>query len=118
MDSPLDGIRVIDTSTGPAGGLATMVLADFGADVVKVEPPGGDRFRALAASPLWLRGKRSVVLDLATADGRDSLHALVSDADVVVTSWAPGASCSVGDRRQRLHRVEARCRSLLVDGMG
>ena len=49
--------------------MATMVLADFGADVVKVEAPGGDRFRSLAAAPLWLRGKRSVTADLATADG-------------------------------------------------
>ena len=96
MERPLDGIRVIDTSTGPAGGLATMVLADFGADVIKVEPPGGDRFRALAASPLWLRGKRSVVLDLATADGLDSLHALVTGADVVVTSGPPGRAARWG----------------------
>jgi crotonobetainyl-CoA:carnitine CoA-transferase CaiB-like acyl-CoA transferase len=64
---PLTGIRVLDLSSGPAGGVATAVLADFGADVVKIEPPGGDRFRALAASPLWLRGKRSVVADLRSA---------------------------------------------------
>ena len=63
-------MRVVDATTGPVGGMATMVLADFGADVVKVERPGGDRFRALAASPLWLRGKRSVTADLATAGGR------------------------------------------------
>ena len=61
----LEGVRVVDATTGPVGGMATMVLADFGADVVKVERPGGDRFRALAASPLWLRGKRSVTADLA-----------------------------------------------------
>ena len=86
VGKPLDGVRVIDTSTGPAGGVATMVLADFGADVIKVEPPSGDRFRSLAASPLWLRGKRSVVLDLHTDAGRRHLHELVRTADVVVTA--------------------------------
>ena len=85
----LDGVRVVDATTGPVGGMATMVLADFGADVVKVERPGGDRFRALAASPLWLRGKRSVTADLAAADGRRRLHELVAAADVLVISGPP-----------------------------
>jgi crotonobetainyl-CoA:carnitine CoA-transferase CaiB-like acyl-CoA transferase len=86
---PLSGIRVLDTSTGPVGGLATMVLADFGADVIKVEPPGGDRFRSLPASPLWLRGKRSVVLDLHRTDDQARLHNLVRHSDVVVVSGPP-----------------------------
>jgi crotonobetainyl-CoA:carnitine CoA-transferase CaiB-like acyl-CoA transferase len=85
----LEDIRVIDVTTGPVGGMATMVLADFGADVVKIEPPGGDRFRSLAAAPLWLRGKRSVVADLHTAAGLDALHRLVSTADVVVVGGPP-----------------------------
>ena len=85
----LEGIRVVDVTTGPVGGIATMVLADFGADVVKVEPPGGDRFRATAAAPLWLRGKRSVTADLATVAGLDALHGLVRGADVVVVSGPP-----------------------------
>ncbi len=93
---PLDGVRVIDTSTGPAGGVATMVLADFGADVIKVEPPGGDRFRSLAASPLWLRGKRSVVLDLHTDSGRAHLQDLVRSADVLVTGGPPARSARWG----------------------
>src|SRR5215216_7316697 len=66
-----------------------MVLADFGADVVKVERPGGDRFRELAASPLWLRGKRSVTADLATSAGRQRLHELVAATDVLVVSGPP-----------------------------
>ncbi len=85
----LDGVRVVDVTTGPVGGMATMVLADFGADVVKVEPPAGDRFRALAAAPLWLRGKRSVTADLRTATGRADLHRLVRGADVLVVSGPP-----------------------------
>ena len=89
MSRVLEGIRVVDLTTGPVGGMATMVLADFGADVVKVEPPGGDRFRSLAAAPLWLRGKRSVTLDLATAAGRADLHRLVPTADVLVVGGPP-----------------------------
>ena len=85
----LQGIRVVDVTSGPVGGMTTMVLGDFGADVVKVEPPGGDRFRAEAASPLWLRGKRSVTADLGTAAGRDVLHELVRAADVLVVSGPP-----------------------------
>ncbi|MDQ1424787.1 MAG: hypothetical protein QOD72_2285, partial [Acidimicrobiaceae bacterium] len=85
----LEGIRVVDVTSGPVGGMATMVLADFGADVVKVEPPGGDRFRSLAAAPLWLRGKRSVVADLSTAHGLADLHGLVSTADVLVVAGPP-----------------------------
>ena len=89
MAPVLEGFRVIDVTTGPVGGMTTMVLADFGADVVKVEPPGGDRFRATAAAPLWLRGKRSAVLDLGTEQGLDDMHGLVRTADVLVVSGPP-----------------------------
>ena len=92
MPQVLEGIRVVDVTSGPVGGMATMVLADFGADVVKVEPPGGDRFRALAASPLWLRGKRSVTADLATDAGRADVQQLVEAADVLVVSGPPSRS--------------------------
>jgi len=89
LPAPLDGLNVLDLSRGPVGGTTTMVLADFGADVIKVEPPSGDRFRSLPASPVWLRGKRSVALDLGTEAGRDRLHELTTDADIVVASFAP-----------------------------
>lgn len=87
--SVLEGIRVVDVSTGPVGGMATMVLADFGADVIKVEPPGGDRFRSVPAAPLWLRGKRSFTADLSAAGGIADLHSLVSTADVLVVAGPP-----------------------------
>jgi crotonobetainyl-CoA:carnitine CoA-transferase CaiB-like acyl-CoA transferase len=86
MVQVLEGFRVVDVTTGPVGGMATMVLGDFGADVVKVEPPGGDRFRSLPGAPLWLRGKRSVTADLRTDSGLADLHRLVSTADVLVVS--------------------------------
>jgi len=80
---------VLDLGSGPVSGVATAVLADFGADVVKVEPPGGERFRALAASPLWLRGKRSVVADLRSAAGRGVARELARACDVLVLSGPP-----------------------------
>src|SRR5438874_12368186 len=89
MAHVLQDVRVVDVTTGPVGGMATMILADFGADVVKIEPPGGDRFRTLAASPLWLRGKRSATLDLAATAGRDQLHELVAQTDVLVVAGPP-----------------------------
>ncbi|MFT3853402.1 MAG: CoA transferase [Ilumatobacteraceae bacterium] len=96
MTQVLDGIRVVDASSGPVAGMATMVLADFGADVVKVEPPGGDRFRADAAAPLWLRGKRSVAADLRTTAGLRDLHDLARHADVLVVSGPPSRAVRWG----------------------
>jgi crotonobetainyl-CoA:carnitine CoA-transferase CaiB-like acyl-CoA transferase len=93
---PLDDIRVIDLSTGPAPGIATMILADFGADVIKVEAPDGDPMRMLPNAPMWLRGKRSVVLDLEQPSDRARMHELVRSADVVVSSYKPGAAVEVG----------------------
>ena len=61
--SALSGILVVDESQGPMAGLTTMVLSDFGAQVIKLEPPAGDPWRSMASAPLWLRGKRSAVLD-------------------------------------------------------
>src|SRR4051794_29480053 len=92
MTQPCDDLRVIDLSSGRAPGIATMILADYGAEVVKVEPPSGDPARSDPSSPMWLRGKRSVTLDLTSADGQRALHELVRDADVVVASYAPGAA--------------------------
>jgi crotonobetainyl-CoA:carnitine CoA-transferase CaiB-like acyl-CoA transferase len=87
--APLSGIRVLDLGSGPVAGVATAVLADFGADVVKLEPPGGERFRALAASPLWLRGKRSVTADLRSAEGRALAQRLARACDVLVVAGPP-----------------------------
>ena len=92
----LDGIRVLDLSSGPVGGIATMILADFGADVVKIERPGGDPWRSLAAAPMWLRGKRSVELDLSATAGQDQLRELAAEADVALTTCRPGTAGRLG----------------------
>ena len=105
MPGPLDGIRVIDVSAVVSGPLAVMMLADQGADVVKVEPPGyGDVMRT---GP-WRRGgeasfflncnrsKRGIVLDLSQEPGREVLRDLVKEADVFVQNWRPGAAERLG----------------------
>lgn len=102
MAGPLDGLRVLDLSSGPVGGMATMVLSDFGADVVKIEPPGGDRFRDLPGSSLWLRGKRSAVFDLGDEAERRTLREMLVGTDVLVVGGPPGRAASWGLDRARL----------------
>lgn len=118
MVAPCTGLRVLDLSWGPAGGIATMVLADFGAEVLKVEPPGGDPFRRLAAAPMWLRGKRSIVLDLKTSTGVEKLHALVPRVDVLVTTYRPGTASRLGADYQTVSAINPRLVYCSITGFG
>jgi crotonobetainyl-CoA:carnitine CoA-transferase CaiB-like acyl-CoA transferase len=102
---PLDGVRVIDLTTVVSGPYATLLLADLGADVIKIEAPNGDIARHLGPSvhagmgAVYLscnRNKRSVVLDLSTDDGRRTLKALTDRADVFVTNMRPDALAKCG----------------------
>src|SRR4029077_5155573 len=72
--APLEGVRVVDLSPDAVGAAFSQTLADYGADVVLVEPPGGSRLRSRASFPMLGRGKRSVVADLGTADGRERIR--------------------------------------------
>jgi len=100
MPGPLDGIRVIDLTAIISGPMATQVLADQGADVIKIEPPGGgDLMRYMGTQSNGVsamfattnRNKRSVVLDLKQQSGIDLLKQLVHTADVFVQNFRPGA---------------------------
>ena len=96
MTQLFDGITVLDFSQGMAGSVATMVMSDFGANVIKVEPPGGDPFRT---APMWLlfsRGKKSAVIDLETDEGKQRALDLARSADVVVESFVPGDAAKLG----------------------
>ena len=96
MAQVFDGITVLDFTSGRAGGVATMVMSDFGAEVIKVEPPGGEKFRASPGAIQWNRGKKSVVLDLKTADGQEKAHRLARTADVAVENFRPGVARRLG----------------------
>ena len=96
MTSVLDGIRVLDLSSGIAGPVAGMLLADHGADVVKIEPPGGDPWRGTPGYDTWLRGRRSAELDLHDAADRATFLALARTADVVIESFSPGVTERLG----------------------
>ena len=96
MTQVFDGITVVDFTSGRAGGVATMVLSDFGAEVIKVEPPGGEKFRDAPGSIQWNRGKKSVVLNLKTQDGRDNARELAGRSDVVIESFRPGVAERLG----------------------
>lgn len=89
MTGACAGIRVLDCSRGDAGSLATMVLADFGADVVRVEEPGANPMTTMPAYLLLQRGKRSMVLDVDDADGQSELKRLLPGFDVLVEDWGP-----------------------------
>ncbi len=92
----LDGIRIVDLSDGIAGPVATLLLAEAGADVVVVEPPAGAANRAVAGHHTWMRSKRSVVLDLDTADDRAALDQLLAAADVVMHNHGPTRARELG----------------------
>jgi crotonobetainyl-CoA:carnitine CoA-transferase CaiB-like acyl-CoA transferase len=93
----LDGLRVVDFSAFVAGPLAAQVLADLGADVVKVEPPGGEAMRAAAyAVAACQRGKRSLALDIGASQARPVVERLLRGADVVVHNFRVGVSERLG----------------------
>ena len=105
MPGPLHGYRIVDLTSNVAGPLATMILGDQGADVIKVEAPdggdatrsGGNRRAGFTASFLNNnRNKRSIVLDLKTTAGREALLRLAAGADVFVQNFRPGVADRLG----------------------
>jgi len=92
----LAGVRVIDFAQGMAGCMATMILADYGADVIRVEPPGGDPLWSSPGYLVWNRGKRSVDWDGLMREGPEHLHDLVRGADVLIESLRPGEAEALG----------------------
>src|SRR6478735_7826082 len=92
---PLAGVRVVEFTHMIMGPTCGMILADLGAEVIKVEPPGGDRTRDLPGLGIGFfrtfnRNKKSVVLDIQAEDGRAAAIELVRQSDVVVENFRPG----------------------------
>lgn len=129
---PLDGLRVVDCSTVLAGPYCTMLLGDLGADVVKVEPPGGDATRGWG--PPWVgesagqrtaayylavnRNKRSLRLDLKAADGAAVLARLLERGDVLVENFRPGGLERLGFDDERLRALNPSLVHLAISGFG
>ncbi|SKB97198.1 CaiB/BaiF CoA transferase family protein [Sphingopyxis flava] len=90
------GLRVIEFGAGMATEMAGMLLADNGAEVIKVEPPEGAWTREKPAFLMWNRGKKSVVLDLAIDANREAAAAMIRSADIVIEGFRPGEARSLG----------------------
>lgn len=118
MVGVLDGVRVIDLAWGTAGPMTTMMLADMGADVVRVERPDGDPFADQAGYRVWNRGKRSAVIDLRSADGAATFRSLATRADVVVQAFSPGTAARLGVDHASLSSANPRLITCSITGYG
>ena len=127
MPGPLNGYRIVDVTQMISGPMATMILADQGADVIKVEPPStGDLTRALAGrrhkmSPTFAvanRNKRSVVIDLKQPRGVDLLKRLVARADLFVQNFRPGTADRMGIGEAALRGVKPDLVYVSISGFG
>jgi crotonobetainyl-CoA:carnitine CoA-transferase CaiB-like acyl-CoA transferase len=127
----LDGLRIVDLSSGIAGPYCTKLFVDAGAEVVKVESPGGDRLRRWSASgasiadddfgPMFAylnASKKSVVADLSTADGRDVVLELAAGAELVVEDFDPGEVERLGLALPDLHAVNKRVSLISLSRFG
>ena len=122
----LEGLRVLDVTQVMAGPFCSMLLADFGADVIKIEPPAGDSTRQMPGavgpeSPSFNavnRGKRSIVLNLKVADGQRTLRRLAAASDVLVENYRPGVLDALGLGYDALSRVNPRLIYASISGYG
>jgi crotonobetainyl-CoA:carnitine CoA-transferase CaiB-like acyl-CoA transferase len=122
----LQGIRVVDLSRILSGPFCTVLLADMGAEVIKVEPPGGDPLRqqgALVEGLSWYfaagnRNKRSVVLNLRSTRGKEALRHLVATADVVVDNFRPGVMADMGFAWPQLSALRPGIIQTSISGFG
>lgn len=128
-EGPLAGFRVLEFCSTLSGPFATMLLADQGADVVKIEAPGGDQARHIGANrdgvdgmaTMFLninRNKRSVVLDLRDPDGRARAKALAETADVVVQNYRPGVMDKLGLGYEALREANPQLIYVSISGLG
>ena len=126
MTGPLNGVRIIDLTGMISGPLGAMLLADQGADVIKIESPKGDATRAVATqrggfSASFLnnnRNKRSIVLDLKNPDGLDALKQLISSADVVMQNFRPGVVDRLGIGYEACYAIKEDIIYASISGFG
>jgi crotonobetainyl-CoA:carnitine CoA-transferase CaiB-like acyl-CoA transferase len=122
----LDGLRVLDVTQVMAGPFCAMVLADLGADVIKIEPPAGDSTRQMPGavdgdSPSFNavnRGKRSIVLNLKTREGRDIVMRLARMTDILIENYRPGVMEALGLGYDAIHAINPRLIYASISGYG
>ncbi len=118
MPGVFDGLEVLDLSHGVAGPMTTMLLADNGALVTRIEPPGGDPSRRLSGHRVWNRGKRSAVLNLRDDVDRQRLCALATTADVLIESFAPRTTERLGVDYDTMREINPRLIYCSITGYG
>jgi crotonobetainyl-CoA:carnitine CoA-transferase CaiB-like acyl-CoA transferase len=118
MAGVFGGLRVLDLSPSRVGAQVSQLFADYGAEVIWVEPLSGSPMRQQPAYAFWGRGKRSVQIDLSTRDGRDSLRHLLADADVLVDTFRPGELEQLGFDEATLQALNPRLIHTSITGFG
>ncbi len=118
MGQALDGMRILELGSGMAGAMAGMLLAENGAEVIRVEPPGGDAERDRPGSLVWHRGKKSVALDLLDEKQRERFVLLASRADGLIETLRPGAAERLGVDYEVLRLRAPRLVYLSITGFG
>ena len=126
MSGPLDGVRVLDFSTMVSGPVAARMLADQGADVIKVESPKGDEMRKIGNQRNGLtavfmscnRGKRGICLDLKNEDAKSALRELVKSTDVIMQNFRPGAMARIGFDEATVRAIKKDIIYVSISGFG
>ncbi|GLQ05047.1 CaiB/BaiF CoA transferase family protein [Sneathiella chinensis] len=123
---PLEGLKVIDLTTMVSGPVAGMMLADQGAEVIKIEPLKGETMRHVrpplnGVNPMFFscnRGKRSLPLDLKAQEGRDILWKLIEQADVLIQNFRPGAMDRMGFSEEAMMKLNEKLIYVSISGFG
>jgi formyl-CoA transferase/CoA:oxalate CoA-transferase len=127
MSLPLEGIRILDFTRFMSGPFATMLLGDLGADVIKIEPPGGEDTRGWG--PPWIgtdsayfvsvnRNKRSIIIDLKKAEGLEIVKKLVEKSDVIIENFRPGVAKQLGISYDHLSNINPKLVYCSISGFG
>lgn len=118
MEQIFEGIRILDCSNYLGGPMAARLMAEFGAEVIKVERPTGDPFRASPWFAIYNRSKKSVAINLKSPAGREAMHKLVKTADVLIASFMPGVAERLGIDYETLSPINPRLVYCSVPGFG
>ena len=126
MTGPLEGVKIIDLTSMISGPMGAMILADQGAEVIKVEPLGGEQLRHMAApyngvnAPFYScnRGKKSLAIDLKSVEGKEVLIKLIKESDVFMQNFRPGTTDRMGFGYDELKKINPNLIYLSISGFG